>query len=246
MGFKYINGLATPENVDALLSLIDSVAGSRVDTQNVFDIEDRIANGPQMQKCLQAVLGHPASAELVKERYAGPELNLETLLQCPKGSLGWTYAKVLSAMKYDPQFYRKREINSDIDYIIHRVRKTHDLHHILTGFSLDDCGEFGVISVSIGQIQYPAFQFLCLIGSLLSFVANAPDKGDEAPLAYNFDLITQGIRIARQAEPLFPIKFEEGFERPLEEWRDELKIEPVRDGPWSWYSRPYLVAAIAQ
>ena len=246
MGFKYIDGLATPENVGTLLSLIDKVAGSKVDAQNVFDIEDVLGEGPQMQKCLQAVLSHPASAQLVEERYTGPELNLDTLLKCPKGSLGWTYAKVLSTMKYDPQFYRKREINSDIDYIIQRVRKTHDLHHILTGFSFDDCGEFGVISVTIGQIQYPAFQLLCLLGSFLSFATNAPSKGNEVPLAYNFDLISQGIRIARQAKPLFPIKFEEGLDRPIEEWRTELNIEPVREGLWSWYTRPNLAAAIAE
>jgi ubiquinone biosynthesis protein Coq4 len=52
--------------------------------------------------------------------------------------------------------YRKREIRNDIDYITQRLRKTHDLHHILTGFSLGDCGEFGVISVSIDQIQHPS------------------------------------------------------------------------------------------
>ena len=72
-----------------------------------------------------------------------------------------------------------------------------------------------------------------LLGSFLSFATNAPIKGNEAPLAYNFDLITQGIRIARQAKPLFPIKFEEGLDRPIEDWRAELNIEPVRGGLWS-------------
>ena len=131
-----------PVTVDILLSLIDKVAGSKIDTQNVFDIEDLLGKGPQMQKFLEAVLSHPA------------------------------------------------------------------------------------------------YQWLCLLGSFLSFATNAPSKGNEEPLAYNFDLITQGIRIARQAKPHFPIKFEEGLDRPIEEWRAELNIEPVREGLWSWYSRP--------
>jgi ubiquinone biosynthesis protein Coq4 len=125
------------------------------------------------------------------------------------------------------------------------MRKTHDLHHILTGFSFDDFGEFGVISVSIGQIQYPTFQLICLLGSFLTFVTAPPAKGNQEPLEYSFNLISQGIRIAREAKPLFPVKFEEGLERPIEEWRAELNIEPVRDGLWSWYSRPELAAAIA-
>jgi ubiquinone biosynthesis protein Coq4 len=244
MGFKYIDGLATPENVDTLLSLFDKVAGARADSENVFDIEDILSNSPQMQKCLQAVKSDPASAELLDERYLGPELNLNSLLQCPKDSLGWTYAKVLSTMKYDPQFYRKRDINSDIDYITHRVRKTHDIHHILTGFSFDDFGEFGVVSVLIGQIQYPAAQVMCLLGSTLSFISLAPSIGEQENLEYLFNLIAQGLKISREAKPLFPVKFEEGLDRPIEEWRTELGIEPVRDGLWSWYSRPDLAAAI--
>ena len=80
MGFQYIDKLATPENVERFLSLVDKVAGSRFDTQNVFDIDDLLTDSPQMQKCLQAVRSDPASAELLEERYLGPEFNLETLL----------------------------------------------------------------------------------------------------------------------------------------------------------------------
>ncbi|MFZ4596469.1 MAG: Coq4 family protein [Verrucomicrobiaceae bacterium] len=167
------------------------------------------------------------------------------MLQYPKDSLGWTYAKVLSAINYDPQFYRKREIKTDVDYITHRLRKTHDLHHILTGFSFDDTGEFGVISVSIAQMHYPTFQLICLLGSFLTFATSPPARGDQEALEFSFDLISQGIHIGRQAKRLFPVKFEEGLDRPIEEWRAELKIEPVRDGLWSWYSRPELAAAIA-
>lgn len=149
-------------------------------------------------------------------------------------------------MKYDPQFYRKRKINSDIDYITHRVRKTHDIHHILTGFSFDDFWEFGVVSVLIGQIQYPAAQVMYLLGSTLLFIPLAPSIGEQENLEYLFNLIAQGLKISREAKPLFPVKFEEGLDRPIEEWRTELGIEPVRDGLWSWYGRPDLAAAIAE
>jgi len=244
MGFKYIDQLATPERVDKLLTLIDLVAGSKMDTENVFDIEDILSNSPQMQNCLQAVRQDPASVQLLEERYMGADFALDTMLKMPKNSLGWTYAKVLTAINYDPQFYRQREIKSDVDYITHRVRKTHDLHHILTGFSFDDYGELGVISVTIGQIRYPAFIVIDLLSSLLVFTTDVKREGVEVPLKYNFDLISQGIAIARQAKLLFPIKFEEALERPLDEWRAELNIKPVTAGLWSWYTRPNILAAI--
>jgi|GEM_PF-292944 len=245
MGFKYIGELATQENVNQLLTLVDMVVGGLSDTENVFDIEDALRDSEQMLKCLQLVRQHPASAQMLKERYLGAEFNLDAMLQMPKHSLGWTYAKVLSALNYHPDFYRKHEITSDVDYIIHRVRKTHDLHHILTGFSFDDYGELGVISVTLGQIGYPAFAFIDLVALLFNFLSNKHQRqGIDVALEYDFDLISQGVKIARQAQLLLPVKFEQGLERPLAQWRADLNIVPVTEGHWSWYSRPHLRDAI--
>jgi ubiquinone biosynthesis protein Coq4 len=245
VSFRYIDTLATPENVDKLLTLVDRVAGVGVETNNVFDIEDALRDSPQMQKCLERVRQDPASSQLLEERYMGKEFDLEELLQLPRNSLGWTYAKLLKAMNYDPQFYRIREIHSDVDYITYRVRKTHDLHHVLTGFSFDDYGEVGVISVTVGQIGYPAFVLIDLISALLIYLSGKEKAGIENYLGYSFDLASQGIQIGRQAKPLFPVKWEEGLDRPLEEWRSELGIVPVTSGQWSWYSRPLLQEAIS-
>ncbi|MGV2830869.1 Coq4 family protein [Myxosarcina sp. GI1(2024)] len=198
-----------------------------------------------MQKCLAQVRQDPASAQLLEERYMGKEFDLEELLKLPRNSLGWTYATILKTMNYDPQFYRIREIRSDVDYITHRVRKTHDLHHVLTGFSFDDYGELGVISVTVGQINYPAFIFIDLLSGLLIYSTGREREGIENYMRYSFDLVSQGIKIARQAKPLFAVKWEEGLERSLDEWRSELGIVPVTSGQWSWYNRPFLQQALS-
>lgn len=177
MGFKYIDALATPENLEKLMKLTDMVAGITRETSNVFDIEDALRDSPLMQNCLTAVREDSASAKALEERYMGEDYDIEKMLKMPPHSLGWTYAKVLTALGYDPNFYRIREIESDVDYITHRVRKTHDLHHILTGFSFDDYGELGIISVTIGQIRYPAFVLMALLASLLSYVTGAKKQG---------------------------------------------------------------------
>lgn len=147
---------------------------------------------------------------------------------------------MLTTLGYDPNFYRLREIESDVDYITHRVRKTHDLHHVLTGFSFDDYGEIGVISVTFGEISYVPFTLMALLGSLLSYVTDAKSPGIDNQLEYNFDTASAGIQIARQAKPLFPVKWEENLDRPIDELRSELNIQPVTTGLWSWYSRPLL------
>ncbi len=244
MGFKYIDALAASENLEQLVKLTDMVAGVQRDSSNIFDIEDALRDSPLMQKCLTKIHQDPASAKALEERYMGEPYDLEKMLAMPPHSLGWTCAKVLPAAGYDLNFYRLREIKSDVDYITHRVRKTHDIHHILTGFSFDDYGELGVISVTVAQIGYPAFILTSLLGSLLTYVTDAKRQGIDNQLEYNFDMVSAGIQMARQAKPLFPVKWEEGLDRPLDEWRSELNIQPVTTGLWSWYTRPHLQEAI--
>lgn len=253
MGYRYINQLATPENLNRFLEFVDLAAGAGKDTANVWEIERRLVNSLPMQLCVKAILQKPASAQLVKERYVGPAYDLEAMLKMPKGSLGWTYAKIMTALGYDPQFYpQPSQFESDADYIGFRVNKTHDIHHILTGFSLDTLGELGVISVTVAQTRYPTFLLIDLLALLMTFFTSDTlldevqnDADLTKTLGYKFELISQGIAIGRSAKPLFPIKWEEGLERPLDQWREELNIKPVFDGPWSWYSRPELQAAIA-
>jgi ubiquinone biosynthesis protein Coq4 len=253
MGYRYINQLATPENLNRFLEFIDLAAGVGKDTANVWEIERRLVNSLPMQLCVKAILQEPASAQLVQERYVGPAYDLEAMLKMPKGSLGWTYAKIMTTLGYDPQFYPQRpQFESDADYIGFRVNKTHDIHHILTGFSLDTLGELGVISVTVVQTRYPTFLLIDLLSLLLTFISSdtllsevESDDDLNKTLGYKFELISQGIAIGRAAKPLFPIKWEAGLERPLDQWRDELNIKPVLAGPWSWYSRPELQAAIA-
>lgn len=253
MGFRYINNLITPDNLNRFLELADLAAGAGKDTNNVFDLSDRLNVSRPMERCLEAIQLEPASAQLVAERYVGAPYDLESLLQLPPGSLGWTYAKVLSTLNYDPQFYRTPEsFNSDAEYISYRVYRTHDIHHILTGFSLDGLGELGVVSVTAAQTGFPAFLFLDLLSLLTNFFSSEQlyredleptEKG--RTIKYTFELISKGIEIGQAAKPLFPVKWEEGFERPIAEWRQELNIIPVTEGIFSWYSRPELAAAVA-
>ncbi|ACK72215.1 conserved hypothetical protein [Gloeothece citriformis PCC 7424] len=253
MSYRYINQLATPENINRFLEFVDLAAGAGNDTANVWEIERRLVNSLPMQLCVKALHAEPSSAQLIEERYIGAAYDLEAMGKMPKNSLGWTYSKIMTALGYDPQFYPQRtEFESDADYIGFRVDKTHDIHHILTGFSLDNLGELGVISVTVAQTRYPTFLLIDLLSLLLTFftsdtlVSDVETDADlTKTLGYKFDLISQGINIGRNAKPLFPIKWEEGLERSLEDWRSELNIKPVLEGPWSWYSRPELQAAIA-
>lgn len=69
---------------------------------------------------------------------------------------------ILAALAYDINFFPEpafsNNLVSDADYINYRVFVSHDIHHIVRGFSLDGFGELGVISISAGQFNHPGVE----------------------------------------------------------------------------------------
>lgn len=254
MSFNYINEITSPENLAKFADLVKIAGGAGQDVSSAFKVSDRFLGTKPMELCVRAIMSDTNSAEIVKERYIGLPYDLDAMLAMPKHSLGWTYAKVMSTMGYDPQFYppAKPEMN-DEEYVNFRVFKTHDIHHILMGFSLNNFGELGVISVTVAQSRFPGFLFIDLLSLLISFFASDKLTSETSlpedqikTLGYKFKLISQGLEIGQSAKTLFPIKWEEYFEHPLDELRKELNIIPVTTGVYSWYSNPELQSAIAQ
>lgn len=80
------------------------------------------------------------------------------------------------------------------------------------------------------------------------------DKADEdhatpedyaGSIGYTYDLITRGMEMGVRAKPLFAVNWDQRMDQNLDDLRDELGIEPVREGLYSWYSNPRIMAALA-
>jgi ubiquinone biosynthesis protein COQ4 len=256
MGFRYLDRLASPEQIQGFLGLMDLAAGGAESAQNVFELSRRLQDSLPMQLCRKRLARDPAAEALIQQRQLSGPYDAGALKALPKGSLGHTYATVLEALGYDINFFPKPSffgnLETDADYINYRVYATHDLHHILTGFSLDNFGELGVISVSVAQFSHPGLAFTDLMVLLLNWFH------DDTPLeelatdmerahhtaAYAFGRISEGLEMGLAAKPLFAQPWEQLMERNLEELRQELQIEAVTSGPWSWYTRPDLLHAL--
>ena len=255
MGFRYLDRIATREHIDQFLSLADLAAGAGDSAQNVFLLSHRLRASNPMQLCLKRLQQQSDCQALIAQRRLSGPYDAAALRALPPGSLGHTYATVLEAMGYDINFFPKPELfaslETDADYVNYRVYATHDIHHIVSGFSLDNFGELGVISLSVAQFSHPGLAFTDLIALLLNwFRGDTPlDQLDtlqeQARTAgYAFGMISQGIEMGLAAQPLFPVLWEERMEQNLEELRAELGIVPVREGPWSWESSPELRKAL--
>jgi ubiquinone biosynthesis protein COQ4 len=256
MGFRYLDKIATPEHVQQFLELADLALGAGQSAENVFLLSHRLRSSRPMQHCRKRLARDPACQALINERKLCGPYNSEQLLAMPKGSLGHTYATALQAMGYDinffpePSFYNNLE--EDADYINYRVYATHDIHHIVSGFSLDNFGELGVVSISVAQFSHPGLAFTDLIAMLMawlhtdSLIDELETLEEQARTAvYAFNMISKGLEMGLAAQPLFPVLWEERFEQNLDELRAELGITPVREGPWSWYETDAIREAFA-
>jgi ubiquinone biosynthesis protein Coq4 len=255
MGFRYLDRIATREHIQEFLSLADLAAGGGDSAENVFLLSHRLRDSNPMKLCLRRLQEQPECRELITARRLSGPYDSAVLKALPPGSLGHTYATVLETMGYDINFFPKPDffasLETDADYVNYRVYATHDIHHIVTGFSLDNFGELGVISLSVAQFSHPGLAFTDLMALLLNwFRSDTPiDQLDSIreqarTAGYAFSMISQGIEMGLAARPLFPVLWEERMEQNLEELRAELGITPVRQGQWSWESNPELRKAL--
>ncbi|MBE9173581.1 pyrroloquinoline quinone biosynthesis protein [Cyanobium sp. LEGE 06143] len=256
MSFRYLDRVASAESIQQFLDLADLAVGAGQSADNVFMLSHRLRASRPMQLCLSRLQRDPASWAWVEQRRPISPYNLEALRAMPKGSLGHTYGTVMATLGYDINFFPEpaffNNLESDADYINYRVYATHDIHHIVTGFSLDNYGELGVISASVAQFSHPGLAFTDLIALLTSwFRTDTPIDELDNPreqartTAYVFRMISRGLELGLEAQPLFPVNWPERLEQNLEELRKELGIEAARDGLFSWHSDPALAAALA-
>ena len=208
---------------------VEFVLGQGRDTATVGRLEDHFRDRPAMKTCIERLKADPAARKCIEERYMGPELNLDELVNYPRGSLGYTFAKIMKHLGYAAHFYHDRpSIDEETDYVTMRVRKTHDLQHVVSGFSMIGPGELGVIAINALQFGYPAFMTLDLGAIALSML-----RVENWGTAINF--VRAGWNVAERAKPLMGVRFEEGLDKPLDVWRKELDIEPVLHGQNSWH-----------
>jgi ubiquinone biosynthesis protein COQ4 len=200
------------ENLTPALERIKMVSGFLAsqgqDTKTVFALEDHYRDTPQMTEAVARMKADPGVGRLISEGYTTPDYDLDALAKYPPGSLAHTYAKLMRLVGYSAKFYPERELKSDADYCIMRVRKTHDLHHVVTGFSQQGPGEAGVIGVTAYQFGYPAFVLIDLAAMALTF-----HRAEGFQNALND--VGRGMLMGHDCKPLLAVKWEEGWEKPV-------------------------------
>ena len=187
-------------------------------TDSVFDIEDGLKRSGAMDSFEARVRGLPGVEELMQERYLAQPLNVEELADMPTESLGHALARHLQDHGFDPDYYRKVAVNTDLDWILMRMRQSHDIWHVVSGIGTDRIGEIALKAFELAQTWRPMAAVITC-GGLLRYLLKDPEQ-----MGAVLGGIGHGYQLGYKAEPLLAQRWELDWTRPLASWRQAVGL----------------------
>lgn len=201
--------IANPDGTDQVFVIIDALAGN--------------SGEKQFRRFAGTAVGRKVLAE---ERDILATLSDRDSLQAlPEGSLGRTYATFMRAEQISADGLvgaseqgsgnRPRDDADRLRYGL-RLRDSHDLWHVVTGYNRDLVGEASLLAFTYAQTRNPG------IGVI---VGMAWLRGGAVPGARR--MIRQAFRRGRKAAWLPAADWERLLQLPLEEVRSELGLQDL-------------------
>lgn len=192
------------------------------DTNSVFDVEDSLRQTEAAKLAVEHVKQQEGVAALFQPAYYLPAPpDIDDLLSKPEDSLGYAYGSYLQENHLKLDFYRPIAVEDDITYMFMRMRQTHDIWHVVTGFGTSVAEELGLKAFEIAQV-HRTLSALLVCGGIIKTLLSNPEDLDEL-----LEKVAIGYRMGKKAKPLFAQKWEEHWDKPLAEWRKDLNLELI-------------------
>lgn len=189
------------------------------DTRQVFTLSIAVSarNLPQM---LATFLSDDSGVELLTKRASidSRHVDYAALRALPDGTLGREYARFIDDNGLDPDLFQAPPgMPAGIAYIVQRMRQTHDLWHVVTGYDTDIPGELSLLAFTYAQTQAPSMRLLATVGT----VHYAVRHGQLA-----FGRVARGYQRGKTAQFMGNVIWEDMWELPLSEVRARLGVAP--------------------
>ncbi len=199
------------------------------DTGQVFKIIRALAGNSGERQFEKFLASKHGPAILAENRSLVDRLSDRDYLESlPEHSLGRVYAQFTEREEISPQGLvdASESVPEDDEPISPeralfglRLRDSHDLWHVVTGYGRDLVGEAALLAFSYRQIGNRGIGFIVLVAYLR---AGREFPGHRA-------MIRDGFRRAKRASWLPGADWETLLERPLDEVRETLGVVPVGD-----------------
>ncbi|MFN4112425.1 MAG: Coq4 family protein [Sphingomonadaceae bacterium] len=227
------------------------LVADKEDTEQVFHIIDALKG----RKSVRQMAGFLATAQarmLLERGEALPPLldDHSRWAECAPNSLARRYVEFMERegltaaglVAESHKFKPKEERFEDLyEWYIERLRDTHDLFHVLTGYGRDPLGELCLLGFSYEQNHSPGVLFIAWMGARQM----AKETGMKAPI---FAALAEGRRLGRAADKLAHADLLTMLPDDINAVRARLKIGtpeayrqclrlfqdlPERDGGWN-------------
>jgi ubiquinone biosynthesis protein COQ4 len=200
------------------------VLGDSTKTHEIHRVEE-ITGRPRFRAILSEMTTTEDGRRLLRER---PELSTQHvdydhLRALPPTTLGGAYARHLdnNNITADYQAAATRHVDDpDMAYLMRRFRQTHDVWHALLGIGITGHEEVLIHWFSYGQLRLPVSALIMVFGTLKHLVL------EKRWTALRHSAL-EAYRAGRDAAPLLPVRWEDHWERPLDDVRAAYGIQPL-------------------
>lgn len=195
------------------------------DTEQVFHMTDCLPSR-RFRKLERAFCeSEQGKALMAREPWLPAILdNHETLLKLPQDSVGQAYVRFMRAeglsaagLVAESEKAGRPYFNDQVGWFNNRLRDTHDLVHVLTGYGRDALGEQCALGFSYGQYHAWTDGFLAWAAS---FELKRRVKSD-API---FASVAQAVKAGKTASPIFAAEVTALLAEPLDAARQRMNI----------------------
>jgi ubiquinone biosynthesis protein COQ4 len=220
--------ISTPrKRVRPLVALraVRALIADKENTAQVFTIIDALAGGNDA-RVFRRFFESETGARIIAERCELIDVlsDMETLRSLPEGSLGRRYHAFMADQNLsadglvEASDLQTRRMNYEGDALLfkNRMRDSHDLWHVVTGYGRDGLGELSLLAFTYAQTRNRG------IGLIVLFGLRAASK--DYPKAGIWRALREGYRLGRAAKWLPGADWERLLPLPLSQVRHELAI----------------------
>jgi ubiquinone biosynthesis protein Coq4 len=166
---------------------------------------------------------NPALEAMWQARFHAPVYDLEELGRLPADTLGGAYARHMKANDLRADYYDvKVTPRNRMQFLRQRMRQTHDIWHVLSGWGTDEFEEVGIQGFTAGQYMS---SMAAIIGAAAFLKSIVRCRFNE--LERHVDNFCEGYGAGKRAENLLAVKWEELWGESLESLRRRYRIEPA-------------------
>jgi ubiquinone biosynthesis protein COQ4 len=152
---------------------------------------------------------HPEGARVLAERPAidSAHVDLAALERLPDGTLGREYARFIKTNGLSLDVFRAPEgIDPRAAYLAQRMRQTHDLWHVITGYAPDVRGEILLQAFTYAQARIPSSALIAFFGTVRGALRLGPSFVRD---------VARAMRRGRRAKFFGPVYWEKLWAEPV-------------------------------